>query len=381
MSHDNTLYARRDFLKAATLLAAVAASASAASANSQGKPKEPEFPFVDGLCLDILQKPEDIRASGLTAVVFDVSEGETVPDCDGAPKWRRTFAATSRSIAAAREKLRQTPDVFLATDGRQIDEAFKSGKTAIFLQVQGGGEIVGEDLSRIETLRRLGLRVLQITHHHDNPLGGGGVVRSPSGLTKLGFEAVERMNALGVIPDLSHSSDQTGMDALKTSKKPVIISHGAARSLVNNARCTPDALIRGVADSGGVMGIFMMSFWLTTEAVPTVESYLRQIRHVIKVGGIDAVGISNDFPLSGEGGLVEAKGDNAEAVKNYLYWWDSIAALGVLGFDKRPTHVAVPELNNIRRVHLIHGALEKAGFKSREIEKIMGRNWVRVLAE
>jgi membrane dipeptidase len=376
MSSDNIPHSRRDFLKTASLLAAIAASAEART-----KPGKTSFPLVDGLCLDITQKPEDIRASGLSALVFDVSEGETVPDCDGAPKWRRTFAATSRSMAAARQKLERTPDVFLATDGRQIIEAFKNGKTAVFLQVQGGGEIIGEDLSRIGSLRELGLRVLQMTHHHNNPLGGGGVVRTTSGLTKLGFEAIERMNALGVIPDLSHASDQTGADTLKTSKKPVIISHGAARALVNNARCTPDSVIRGVAESGGVMGIFMMSFWLTSDPVPTIESYLRHVRHVIKVGGIDAVGIANDFPLSGERGLIEAGGNNAEAVKNYLYWWDSIAGLGVLGFDKRPTHVAIPELNNIRRAHIIREALERASFKSTEVEKIMGGNWIRVLTQ
>lgn len=376
MSSDDFLRSRRGFLKTASLITALAASA-----NAQVGPKRPAFPFVDGLCLDILQNPQDIRASGLSALIADVSSGEAVPTTDGSPRWQRTLNATSRSIVATRQKLRQMPDVFLATDGRQINEAFRNRKTAVFLQVQGGGEIVGEDLSRLDLLRELGLRVLQVTHHHNNPLGGGGLERKLSGLTKLGFEAVERMNALGIIPDLSHASDQTGLDTLKASRKPVIISHGAARALVNNGRCTPDEVIRGVADSGGVMGIFMMSFWLTTEAVPTVESYLRQLRHVMKVGGIDAVGIANDFPLSGERSLIEAKGNNAEAVKNYLPWWDSIAKLGVLGFDKRPTHVAIPELNNIRRMHLIHEALERGGFRPREIEKIMGGNWIRVLSE
>ena len=369
-------YSRRDFLKSTSLLVALAASV-----NARTDVKKTEFPFVDGLCLDILERPQDIRASGLTALIADVSGYEEIKTGDGSPKWQRTLAATLRSVVETRRKLRQTPDVFLATDGHQVKDAFKDGKTAVFLQVQGGGEIVGEDLSRIDLLRELGLRVLQITHHHNNPLGGGGLERTLSGLTKLGFEAVERMNALGVIPDLSHASDQTGLDTLKASKRPVIISHGAARALVNNGRCAPDEVIRGVADSGGVMGIFMMSFWLTTEAVPTVESYLRQIRHVFKVGGVDAVGIANDFPLSGERSLIAAKGNNAEAVKGYLPWWNSIAKLGVLGFDKRPSHVAIPELNNIRRIHTIHEALGKGGFKSREIEKIMGGNWIRVLTE
>ena len=376
MSTNGFPYSRRDFLKTASFLAAFAVST-----NAQRKSNKTDFPFVDGLCLNILEKPEEIRASGLTALLTDVSQFEKIPTTDGSPKWTRTFTGTSRLIVETRQKLRQTPDAFLATDGKQIKDAFKDGKTAVFLQVQGGGEIVGEDLSRIDLLRELGLRVLQITHHHNNPLGGGGIERDLSGLTKLGFEAVERMNALAVIPDLSHASDQTGFDTLKTSKKPVILSHGAARALVNNGRCAPDTLIRGIADSGGAMGIFMMSFWLTTDSVPSVESYIKQIRHVVKVGGINAVGIANDFPLSGEQSLIASKNNNAEAVKNYLQWWDSIAQLGVLGFDKRPTHVAIPELNNIHRMHTIHQALEKSGFKTSEIEKIMGGNWIRVLTD
>ena len=376
MPHFTSRQSRRHFLKS-TFTAAIVASSSA----SQTKPEKSNIPYVDGLCTNIFNKPEDIRASGLTSLLVDVSAGEMVKSSDGSQRFQRTFAACSRSIVAARQKLRKIDNVFLATDGRQIRDAFKRGETAVFLQIQGGGEAVGEDLSRIDLFHELGLRVLQITHHHNNPLGGGGIERTLSGLTKLGFDAIERMNALGVIPDLSHASDLTSFDVLKASKKPVIISHGAARTLVNNARCAPDEVIRGVADSGGVMGIFMMSFWLTTDPVPTVETLLKQIRHVIKVGGADAVGIANDFPLSGEESLIAAKNNNAEAVKNYFPWWDSVAKMEVLGFDKRPAHVAIPELNNIRRMYTIHEALRKSGFNSRDIEKIMGGNWIRVLAE
>ncbi len=363
---------RRDFLQAASLFVAVSVTAQPANARSG-------FPFVDGLCLDVFEGPKEIRASGLTAVVTDMSATQQVPTADGTPKWQRTFEATTRKMVAARQLLRTMPDVFLATQGASIREAFKKKQTAVFFQVQGGGEIVGTELSRIDLLSELGLRILQITHHNDNPLGGGSLERTTSGLTKLGFDAVARLNSLDVIPDLSHASDQTGRDVLKTSKKPVIISHGAARAIVSNARCAPDEIIRGVADSGGVMGIFAMSFWLTSDPVPTIESYIRQIRHVINVGGIDSVGIANDFPLSGEASVIEAKGDNAVAVKNYWPWWDSIAKLGILGFDKRPGHVAIPELNNIARIQTIHDALASAKFKSAEIEKIMGANWIRVL--
>lgn len=369
------IFTRRDFL----LAASASASAVAATVKGQSPAPKPSFAFVDGLCLDL---PDDavIRASGLSAYLLDASAVDEIKAPDGTSKWLRNYGETLKSIAAVRQRLRSVQSAFLATSGSDIARAFKEGKTAIFLQVQGGGEIVDTDLDRINVLSELGLRVLQMTHHHNNVLAGGGIEKNPSGLTKLGREAVDRMNALGVIPDLSHASDQTALDVAKASKKPVILSHGAARAFVNNARCAPDNVIKAIADTGGMMGIFMMSFWLTTDRVPTVDHYVKQIRHVANVGGIDAVGIANDFPLTGEENVIKANGDNSVAVKNYLRWWDSIAKMGVLGFDRTPEHVAIPELNNINRVPLIHRALEKGGFKPVELEKIMGGNWTRVLA-
>ena len=157
------------------------------------------------------------------------------------------------------------------------------------------------------------------------------------------------------------------------------MSHGAARALVNNARCTPDDVIKGVANSGGVMGVFMMSFWLTTDPTPTPDSYVRQIKHIVNVAGIDAAAVANDYSIAGEQAAIKAGNDNAKVIGNYYEWWDSVAKAGVLGFDKRPTHVVIPELNNVRRMFLIDRALERAGFSPRDREKIMGSNWIRVL--
>ena len=108
-----------------------------------------------------------------------------------------------------------------------------------------------------------------------------------------------------------------------------------------------------------MMGIFMMSFWLTTDPAPSTEAYVRQIRHVIKVAGIDAVGIANDYTVAGELTAAKAGNDNAKIISNYYPWWDSISKRNVLGFDRRPSHVVIPELNNVRRMFLIHQALER----------------------
>ncbi len=127
------------------------------------------------------------------------------------------------------------------------------------------------------------------------------------------------------------------------------------------------------------MGIFMMSMWLTTDPQPSVDAYVRQIKHVASVAGIDAVGIANDYTIAGEPTAAKAGNDNDKIISNYFPWWDSVAKQGVMGFATRPPHAVIPELNNVRRMFLIDEALRRHGFNQREVEKIMGGNWMRVL--
>ena len=230
------------------------------------------FPFVDGLTM--MGPPDEVAASGLSAFITDVSAPERLRTTDGSIRYFRSYEACKRSVIAMRGRLTdgKIPGAFLATRGSEIANAWRAERTAVFFQFQGC-EPIGEELTRLSEFYDMGLRVLQITHHNNNAWGGGALERQWTGLTTFGRSGVELMNTHGIIPDLSHGSDVTARDVLGISKKPVIISHGAARALVNNARCTPDDVIKGVADSGGIMGIFMMSFWLTTDAVPTTESY------------------------------------------------------------------------------------------------------------
>jgi membrane dipeptidase len=341
------------------------------------------YPYVDGLCA-LPDDLFDIGRSGLSAFIMDVSAVAPVETEDGTIRYYRSFEASAQSLVQVRRRLMagEIPGAFLATRGSEIRDAWRQGRTAIFFQFQGAQPLEGE-LWRLDLFHELGLRVLQLTHHNANPFAGGALDPEPTGLTPLGFELIERMNELGIIPDVSHGSDATSLDVARTSHGPVILSHGAARALVRNARCAPDEVIRAIAGTGGVMGIFMMSFWLTEDPVPTVDHYVRQIRHVIDVGGIESVGIANDYPVSGEAHLRSLDNDNAEGVQAYWPWWESIASEGIPGFDAAnlPQHVVIPELNNVRRLFLIDDALEKAGFVAADRERIMGGNWIRVLGD
>lgn len=357
------------------------------------------FPYADGLCF--LADDDEVQASGLSTFICDVSAGamlnERGEEVDTAnltvdtiaamaPEDRptrmvRTYNACARSTQAARERLSDpTSKCFLAEVGADVAKAFASGRTAVVLQFQGCDPIES-DLGRMDDFYEGGIRVLQIVHHGDNSFGGGCMEPRWTGLTQLGREGVERMNELGIIPDLSHAADPTSLDVLETSRRPVIISHTGPRALVSNARCAPDAVIRGVAESGGVVGLFMMSFWVTSDEVPTSEAWVRSLRHLIDVAGIDHVAVANDFSLRGEVGALAVDNDNSRAIEGYYPWWDAQAANGILGFESRPKHVVFPEFNSIDRMYRIHDALTRNGFSATDIEKVMGGNWVRVLSE
>lgn len=319
---------------------------------------------------------DDLPKSGLSGLMWDVSFVEEIHG-----EYVRRMVPCLKSLAKASKFIRENEHgIFLATKGSQIKEAHRTGKTAVFLQFQSLRPL-NEDVEMMDVFYEMGLRLLQFTHHYDNPFAGGCLVPEGqwTGLTKLGHQAVERMNALRIVPDISHGNENLVLDVVKSCKTPVVISHTGCRTLVNNARCVTDKGIKAVADAGGVIGIFSITFWLTEDPVPTVDSYIRHLDHVIKVGGIDAVGISNDFDIAGNIEAVKLNNNNAEAVKGSIPWWKKHK--GILGFDKLPIHYVVPELNNVRRFFTIQAALEKRGYKASQIEKIMGGNWVRVLTD
>ncbi|MBB4101060.1 membrane dipeptidase [Sphingomonas kyeonggiensis] len=324
--------------------------------------------------------PEDMReiqAARLGGMIADVSDLIEVRGEDGVPRYSRNFAANDPAIDKAVERLRKSPFAYLARKGSEIGT--RPG-CAVFLQFQST-EMIERDLSRLAYFHGKGLRVLQFTHHNDTLFAGGALETRQTGLTPLGIEGLAEMNRLRILPDVSHGSVPTMLEAAARSTTPIALSHGAVRAIVDHPRCAPDEVIRAIAGRGGVMGIFMMSFWLTRRNPPTVADYVAQIRHVVQVGGIDAVGVANDFPMAGQSNLVKLHNDNGAGVKEYLEWWRALRRQGVPGFDWTPEHVVIPELNRIDRLERIARALEAAGFRPREVNKIMGGNWKRLLTD
>ncbi|WP_285163279.1 membrane dipeptidase [Shewanella goraebulensis] len=382
---------RRQLLKgiaAASILCPLYASSAMA------KPKSRLY--IDGLSF-LPENLADVRASKLDAYICDISDIEAITQADGTTNYKRSYKACIASIKKAQKIVSDNPTILMqGLSGRDIAVAREEQRTAVYFQIQGAdcveedtfegdslkGE--GEHWQHLNEFHQHGLRVLQLTHHYGNRFAGGaldndGTQGLNKPLTADGHQLINALNQRNILIDVSHSSPQTALDTAKVSNMPIVQSHGAVRSIVNNARCSPDEVIRAIADTGGVFGVFMMSFWLTNEPVPTIEDYVRQLDRVARIGGVNAVAIANDYPLRGQENLLALKNNNAEGVKQYHEWWQSLAAKNVLGFETLPQHVVIPELNHIDRMSRIDDALAKARYKSSDRDRFLGGNWQRVL--
>ncbi|GIU11188.1 membrane dipeptidase [Shewanella glacialipiscicola] len=374
---------RRTLLKgfgAATLLSPLASLPSFAA--------EQRRLYVDGLSF-LPDDLSDVTASKLDAYLCDISAVETIEQADGTQNYKRTYKACMESIKQAAKRVSASPDILLqGLRGLDVQRARDSQRTAVFFQIQGADCVEADSeanqWARVDEFHQQGLRALQLTHHYGNTFAGGALDSDANGglnkpLTAHGRELIAKLNHANILIDVSHSSAQTALDVAKITKSPIVQSHGAARGIVNNARCSPDEVIRAIGDSGGVFGVFMMSFWLTNKPTPTIDDYIRQLEYVSRVGGVDCVAIANDFPLRGQENLLALNNDNPKGIKEYQEWWYSLRAKGVLGFDAEPRHVVIPELNHIDRMSRIDDALAKARFKATDRDRFMGGNWQRVL--
>ncbi|ACA85140.1 membrane dipeptidase [Shewanella woodyi] len=352
----------------------------------------PKRLYVDGLCF-LPDELSDLADSKIDAYLCDISDIEAIKQSDGTTNYKRTYNACMKSIDKALTRVKQNPDkLILGESAADITRAHHTGKTAVFFQIQGADcveESIGSGLNQVDEFFDKGLRALQLTHHYGNLFSGGALDNAPSSdgvnqglnkpLTSAGKALIEKLNQKQILIDVSHSSPQSALDTAKLSNAPIVQSHGAVRAIVNHARCSPDEVIKAISDTGGLFGVFMMSFWLTNDKVPTTEHYMAHLKHVAKVGGIDAVAIANDYPLRGQKNLLKLNNDNSEGVKQYLDWWHSLRAKNVLGYEIEPVHVVIPELNHIQRMERIDTALADTGFSSSDRDKIMGGNWQRVL--
>jgi membrane dipeptidase len=310
---------------------------------------------------------KDVRDSGLSCVHVTVGPvGTTAPDT--------AFVEAVRAIADLEREIDMHPDTFArvrtATD---IEAAKKAKRTGLVYGFQDAVSFE-TDLSRLEDLHQLGIRVIQPTYNRRNLLGDGCLETANAGLSRVGVEAIERMNTLGILVDLSHCGRKTAADAIRASKQPVSFTHTGCFALANHPRNRTDEEFRAVAATGGVSGIYFMPY-LSGGRQPTAADVVRHLEHMIKVAGEDHVSIGTDGTISPA--VLDQAYKDAFA-KNVL----ERRAAGIGAPDENETgYLFASDLNTPRRLEALAALLQQRGHSSARIEKILGRNLLRVFTD
>ncbi|MBI4277720.1 MAG: membrane dipeptidase [Armatimonadetes bacterium] len=176
-----------------------------------------------------------------------------------------------------------------------VEAAHASGQHAIIFNLQNA-DPVGDDFARVDTLYGLGVRIVQLTYNLRNLYGDGCVERRDGGLSRFGVKLVEKLNERRIVVDTSHCADQTLLDALEVSARPIAVTHSCSRKLGNHPRGKPDHILRAVAERGGYIGILIAPAMLTpTGRGATLDTVVDHMMYVLDIAGTEAVGIGTDW--------------------------------------------------------------------------------------
>jgi membrane dipeptidase len=183
-------------------------------------------------------------------------------------------------------------DAYLARRQRE------PGLVGALLGLEGAHALEG-DLASLEAFDQAGFRMIGLAHFFDNEWSGSAHGAKKGGLTPAGRDLVLRLQERKILLDLAHASPAAVEDALELSRRPVVVSHTGVRGTCDNARNLSDAQLRGVARTGGVVGI---GFWSTAVCGSDASAVARAALHAVRVAGVDHVGMGSDF----DGGVTTA---------------------------------------------------------------------------
>jgi len=293
------------------------------------------------------------RGSGITGFHHAIGTG-------GAAAFEETlvFLAAWQGFAARHS------DLFTVVDqASDLDRAKAAGKCAVIMGVQNSEHFrKPED---VEAFHQLGQRCSQLTYNSQNLLGSGSTDRVDGGISDFGAAIVAAMNDAGMLLDASHCGDRTTLDAIEISRRPIAITHSNCRALNSHPRLKTDEAITKLAAKGGVMGITGVRNFVRDREPTTIEHVVDHIDHVVKLAGIEHVGIGSDADLDGYDDMpADQRKTLMDSYKSSYAFRDK---LDTDGFD------------HPKKIFDLTEALIRRGYGDSNIEAVLGGNFRRLL--
>jgi membrane dipeptidase len=291
-----------------------------------------------------LPQLERYRRSGVRVVGLNVG-------FDGVP-WENTV----QMLAAFRHWLRSHPRACFQVETVADFGALGRRRLGVFFDIEGGSALNGQ-LSMVELYRDLGVRWMLIAYNRNNLLGGG-CQDVDRGLTKFGRAVVAEMERVGITVCCSHTGYRTTMDVMRRASKPVIFSHSNPLGVWKHKRNVRDAAIRACAETGGVVGINGIGFFLGQND-DRPATLARHIDYVAQLVGVEHAGLGLDYVF------------DAQEVDDFVKANPALFPREE-GYTTGLRQVA-PE-----RIGDIAGELLRLGYRPVDVRRVLGGNFLRV---
>ena len=326
-----------------------------------------------------------MKEGGLDAIFFAAFVSQDIRDNEGNERAKTLVLEMIDAVISSTEE--NSDLVGLALTPKDAYALERDGKRAIYLAIENGYPI-GDDLANIELFFNKGVRYITLVHSSNNDIADSATDSSGAehnGLSAFGEEVVKEMNRLGIMVDVSHASDDVFFDAIALSEAPIIATHSNARSVTEHQRNMSDEMLRLMAENGGVVQMTLLSSYLRDEPPnPERSAALEELRSSMKNVGVMTPEeraerrsafneINEKFPTP----LATVK-----HVVDHIDHMVSIAGIDHVGigcdFDGGGGIDGVFDASEVMNITI---ELVRRGYSEEDIEKIWGKNVMRVFEE
>ena len=296
----------------------------------------------------------ELRNSNVTAIHVTISYHEQFRETvSNFEQWNKWFEQYPSLIMPA----------YFAED---VEQAKKLNKTAIIFGFQNPSPIE-DDIGLVEILHRLGGRFMQLSYNNQSLLATGCYEENDPGITRMGKEVIKEMNRVGMVVDMSHSSEKSTLQAIEVSEKPIVISHANPSFWHSAKRNKSNNILSKLAESNGILGFSLYPHHLNNSSSCKLEDFCSMIARTVDLMGIDHVGFGSD--------LCQDQPDSIVEWMRVGKWTKEIdygeGSASNPGFPNMPIW-----FRDNRDWHNIIIGLKNIGFNEEEVDKIKGKNWL-----